>query len=62
MRAIDKIIFNMKNAKWKIAYLPIKDLSLWDENARFPSDYFKKKEIVPIALLMIFLSGIGLES
>lgn len=34
----------MKNTKWKIAYLPIKDLSLWDENARFPSDYFNKKE------------------
>jgi len=34
----------MKNTKWKIADLPIKDLSLWDENARFPSDYFNKKE------------------
>lgn len=33
-----------KNKKWRKENLPIKELSLWDENARFPSDYFNKTE------------------
>lgn len=30
--------------KWKKESLAIKDLSLWDENARFPEEYFNKSE------------------
>ena len=32
------------NQKWKKQSLAIKDLSLWDENARFPEEYFNKTE------------------
>ena len=35
---------NKQKAKWKKKNLPIKGLSLWDENARFPQEYFNKKE------------------
>src|SRR3989344_7871976 len=35
---------NKQKSKWKKKNLPIKDLSLWDENARFPQEYFNKKE------------------
>jgi len=31
-------------SKWKKKTIPIKDLSLWDENARFPEEYFNKTE------------------
>lgn len=35
----------MKNQVWrKYVKLPIKSLSLWDENPRFPEEYFKKSE------------------
>ena len=34
----------MNNKKWKKGDIKIKVLSLWDENARFPIDYFNKKE------------------
>lgn len=30
--------------KWKQEKIAIKNLSLWDENARFPEEYFKKTE------------------
>jgi len=30
--------------KWKKGEVAIKDLSLWDENPRFPEEYFKKTE------------------
>lgn len=30
--------------KWYRTLIPIKDLSLWDENARFPEEYFSKTE------------------
>lgn len=33
-----------KNNNWTEAKIPIKKLSLWDENARFPDTYFKKPE------------------
>ncbi len=33
---------NMK--KWKKEEITIKDLSLWDENPRFPQEYFSKSE------------------
>jgi len=32
------------NQNWKKLGLAIKDLSLWDENARFPEEYFNKTE------------------
>lgn len=35
---------NVSNTKWKKQNLPIKELSLWDENARFPEEYFSKTE------------------
>ncbi|MEI8338286.1 MAG: hypothetical protein WCF92_04055 [bacterium] len=34
----------MKKDTWEQKSLKIKDLSLWDENARFPEEYFKKTE------------------
>ncbi|MCX6811968.1 MAG: hypothetical protein NT039_04765, partial [Candidatus Berkelbacteria bacterium] len=33
-----------KIQKWKRGNIAIKDLSLWDENARFPEEYFNKSE------------------
>ncbi len=30
--------------KWKKEDIAVKDLSLWDENARFPEEYFNKTE------------------
>ena len=30
--------------KWKKGEFAIKDLSLWDENPRFPQEYFNKSE------------------
>jgi len=30
--------------KWRKGDVPIKELSLWDENARFPEEYFSKQE------------------
>lgn len=42
-----------KNTKWLVKNLSIKDLSLWDENARFPEEYFKKNDT---ELLEYFLS------
>jgi hypothetical protein len=35
---------DMNTKKWRIEELPIKNLSMWDENARFPSEYFNKSE------------------
>ena len=35
---------NKEAQKWKKRSLAIKDLSLWDENARFPEEYFNKTE------------------
>jgi len=32
------------NQNWEKEEFSIKDLSLWDENARFPEEYFNKKE------------------
>lgn len=32
-------------SKWKDEQIAIKELSLWDENARFPEEYFNKQEI-----------------
>jgi hypothetical protein len=43
----------MKNNKWKKVDLSIKDLSLWDENARFSDQYFNLPEE---ELLKYFLS------
>lgn len=39
-------IFEMEkfSRKWKKENLAIKELSLWDENARFPEEYFNKSE------------------
>lgn len=34
----------MKNENWKRIMIPIDSLSLWDENARFPDEYFEKSE------------------
>ncbi|PIN89546.1 hypothetical protein COU57_06130 [Candidatus Pacearchaeota archaeon CG10_big_fil_rev_8_21_14_0_10_32_14] len=34
----------MKNEKLSIKNIKIKDLKLWDENPRFPEEYFKKPE------------------
>jgi hypothetical protein len=36
----------MKKTKpvWTVENIPIKELSLWDENARFPQEYFSKDE------------------
>jgi hypothetical protein len=31
-------------SKWKKEYLRVGNLSLWDENARFPEEYFNKQE------------------
>lgn len=33
-----------KYPKWSQGNLSIKDLALWDENSRFPEEYFSKKE------------------
>jgi len=35
---------NKQSSKWEKQDLAIKDLSLWDENARFPEEYFNKTE------------------
>jgi hypothetical protein len=33
-----------KKVKWQKRAFHIEDLSLWDENARFPQEYFNKSE------------------
>ena len=45
---------NMENSKWKKKDIAIKDLSLWDENARFSDQYFNLPQE---ELLKYFLSG-----
>lgn len=45
---------NTDNQKWKKKDLPIKDLALWDENARFSDQYFGLTEE---DLLKYFLTG-----
>lgn len=44
----------MKNKKhvWESKKILIKDLSLWDENARFPEEFFKKSEIELISYFL----------
>ncbi len=37
-------MINANTKKWKITKIAIKDLSLWDENPRFPEEYFSKSE------------------
>jgi hypothetical protein len=34
----------MTKSIWRQTSVPIKDLNLWDENARFPEEYFNKSE------------------
>src|SRR6266571_5332133 len=43
----------MKNNSWETYIkIPIKELSLWDENARFPEEYFNKSEEELIAYFL----------
>ena len=32
------------NKHWQQQEIPLKDLALWDENARFPDKYFSRSE------------------